>query len=296
MTFARPLLALLAAAVLVPVGRADPYTDSIAAWRERRTANLVAPEGWLALIGRHPLPAGTHTLGAAEGNAIRLAAGPARWGTLTHSPDGQVTMALADGVDARIDGTTARTAVLVHTGGTPTYVRAGTVNFYILQSAGNLFVRVRDSESPRRKNFAGLDWFPIDPAWRFEAQWVAFAEPREVPIVNVLGHTTPEKVAGKAVFTYNGHTFELLPVTSGEQLFFIFTDETAGVETYEASRFFYADAPKDGKVIVDFNKAYNPPCAFSPFTTCPLPPKENRLPFRVTAGEKAYPGPSPIAP
>lgn len=291
MKSARPLLVLLLAALFPVVARADAYLESIAAWRERRTANLTAPEGWLALIGRHPLPAGQHTIGAAEGNAIRLAAGPDHLGTLTHGPDGRVTMVLADGVDARIDGSTARTAELVHTGGTPNYVRFGTVNFYILKSAGNLFVRVRDSESPRRKQFGGLKWFPIDPAWRFEAQWIAFPEPREVPIVNVLGQTTLEPVAGKAVFTHAGRTYELLPVTSGEQLFFIFTDETAGVETYEASRFFYADAPKDGKVIVDFNKAYNPPCAFSPFTTCPLPPKENRLPFRVTAGEKSYPGP-----
>lgn len=288
----RRLLASSLALVITVTALADAYTDSVNAWRKRRTDNLVAADGWLAIIGRHPLPVGTHTVGSAEGNAIRLAAGPARLGTLTHETGGKVTMALAAGVDAKIDGTDARTAELVR-GANPTYVRAGTMNFYILESAGGLFVRVRDSEAPRRKNFERLDWYPIDPTWRYEAEWVAFPETRKVPILNVLGNTTMETVTGKAVFRRGDRTYELMPVTAGERLFYIFTDETAGEETYEASRFLYSDAPKDGKVVLDFNQAYNPPCAFSPFTTCPLPPKENVLRVRVTAGEKAYPGPRP---
>lgn len=288
----RLLFAAALAVVIASPAAADAYTESIEAWRQRRTDSLTAPDGWLAIIGRHPLPEGTHTIGSGEGNAIRLAAGPARLGTITHDPGGKVTMALADGVDARIDGTDARSAELAH-GTRSTYVRAGTVNFYILPSAGKLFVRVRDSHAPRRRNFERLDWFPIDPAWRFEADWVAFPEPRQVPVLNVLGHTTLETVTGKAVFRHGGRTYELMPVTAGARLFYIFTDETAGEETYAASRFLYSDAPKDGKVVLDFNQAYNPPCAFSPFTTCPLPPKENILRLRVTAGEKAYPGPAP---
>lgn len=280
--------ALLAAGTLA----ADPaFTAATEAWREQRTRALTAEDGWLALVGRHPLPPGTHTLGSAPDNAIRLAAGPARLGVITRGPDHRVTLALADGVEARIDGTTARTAELVHAGDAPTYVRFGTANFYIMPRGDDFFVRVRDAASPRRTGFTGLAWFPPDPAWRIEATWVPFDPPRSVPILNVMGQTTPETVPGKAVFTRDGRTLELLPVTAGNRLFFIFTDETAGEETYEAARFLCADAPRDGRVVLDFNRAYNPPCAFSPFTTCPLPPRENRLPVRVTAGEKAYPGP-----
>jgi len=164
------------------------------------------------------------------------------------------------------------------------------VNFHIMKRGDELFLRVRDAESPRRKHFAGLDWYPVDAAWRIEAQWVPFASPRTVPITNVLGQTSQEPVHGKAVLTVAGRALELLPLTEGDELFFIFTDETAPEETYGAARFLYAKATQDGKIVLDFNRAYNPPCAFTPFATCPLPPKENRLPLRLTAGEKNYPG------
>ena len=195
-------------------------------------------------------------------------------------------------MDAAIDGTTAHAAELVYRGNQPTYVRTGTINFYILEAGGKLFVRVRDSESSRRKNFAGIESYPIDPAWRIEADWVPFAPPRQLRITNVVGITEDAPSPGKAVFQHEGRTYELLPIVENgsDRLFFIITDTTAGTETYEASRFFYADAPKDGKVILDFNKVYNPPCAFTPFTVCPLPPKENVLPFPLRAGEKKYRG------
>jgi uncharacterized protein (DUF1684 family) len=167
------------------------------------------------------------------------------------------------------------------------------VNFYILEQNNRFFLRVRDSESARRKKFAGIEAYPIDPAWRIEAQWVPFDPPRELPIINVLGLVQQAPCPGKAVFKHGGRTYELLPMQEApdDPLFFVLTDTTAGEETYEASRFLYADPPKDGKVILDFNKVYNPPCAFSPFTTCPLPPKENVLPFPLRAGEKKYRGP-----
>lgn len=270
----------------------EHYLAFIETWRAGRIQRLTAPTGWLALIGRHPLKPGTWSVGSAGDNAIRLAAGPARLGTVTYAADGKVSFTLADGVDATIDGTTARSAELDYRSEKPTYVRAGTVNFYILESAGKLFLRVRDSESARRKNFAGIGAYPIDPAWRIEAQWVPFDPPRTLRITNVLGLTEDARGPGKAVFEHDGRTYELLPMQDepADQLFFVLTDTTAGEETYEASRFLYAEPPKDGKVILDFNKVYNPPCAFTPFTTCPLPPKENVLPFALRAGEKKYTG------
>jgi uncharacterized protein (DUF1684 family) len=270
----------------------EQYVEGIEQWHAGRVQRLTGPAGWLALIGRHPLLPGTWSIGAAADNAIRLAAGPAKFGTITSTADGKVTFALAEGVDGTIDGTTARHANLVPGGDNPTYVRSGTVNFYVLESGGKRFVRVRDTESARRKNFAGIQSYPIDPAWRIEADWVPFEPVRMLRITNVVGITEDVPCPGKAVFQIEGRTYELLPVREEgeERLFFIISDATAGTETYEASRFFYAEPPQNGKVILDFNKVYNPPCAFTPFTTCPLPPKENILPFPLRAGEKKYRG------
>ncbi|HET7537259.1 MAG TPA: DUF1684 domain-containing protein [Candidatus Didemnitutus sp.] len=282
------LLLLTSASALA----ADDYAQSIDAWRQQRIARLTAPDSWLALVGRHPLPHGMHTLGSGANSDIKLATGPARLGTITYADDGKVTLALADGVDAKIDGTDARTAELVHHGEKPTYVHFGTANFYVMERGDQLFVRVRDTESPRRKNFPGIEYFPTDASWRIEAQWVKFDQPRTVKITNMIGQTSDEPVPGKAVFTRDGRTFELYPVDEDGELFFIVADETNGVETYDAGRFLYSKVGPDGKVLLDFNKIYNPPCVFTPFATCPMPPKENRLQLRVTAGEKKFHGES----
>jgi uncharacterized protein (DUF1684 family) len=284
---------LLLGLLLVARLTADDYTASIEQWRAGRVQRLTGPAGWLTLIGRHPLEHGTWSVGSAAGNAIRLAAGPEKLGTVTYAADGKVTFTLADGVDAAIDGTAARSAELVVDGEKPTYVRAGTVNFYIMDRSGNLFLRVRDSEAARRKNFAGIESYPIDPAWRVEADWVPFDPPREIKITNIIGLVEPTPIPGKAVFQHDGQRYELLAIDEGpdEDLFFVLTDTTAGAETYEACRFLYAKRPVNGKIVLDFNKVYNPPCAFTPFATCPLPPKGNALPFPLRAGEKKYTGP-----
>jgi uncharacterized protein (DUF1684 family) len=284
-----PTLLFLSAAASLPA--ADDYAQSIEAWRAGRVARLTAANSWLALIGRHELGRGRHTLGRAAGNDIRLAAGPDRLGVITYADDGRITLDLADGVDARIDGAAARSAELIYQGDKPTYVRFGTANFYVMVRGDQLFLRVRDSESPRRKNFVGIDHFPIDPAWRIEAQWVPFDPPHQVNITNMIGQTSPAPVPGKAVFTHEGRAVELIPIDEGgDELFFVISDATSGDETYGASRFLYAPAPKDGKIVLDFNQAQNPPCAFTPFATCPLPPRQNRLPFPIRAGEKDYRG------
>ncbi len=269
------------------------YIASIEQWHAKRVERLQKPDGWLALIGRHPLEHGTWTVGADAGNAIRLAAGPARLGTVTYADDGKVTFALAEGIDAAIDGTKERSAELSYKDENPTYVRAGTVNFYVMDRSGKLFLRVRDSESPRLKHFAGIESYPIDPAWRIEARWVPFDPPHVVKITNIIGLVEPATIPGKAVFEHDGKTYELIAIDEdpAEDLFFVLTDTTAGKETYESSRFLYAPRPKDGVIVLDFNKLYNPPCAFTPFATCPLPPKENVLTFPLRAGEKKYQGP-----
>jgi uncharacterized protein len=154
-------------------------------------------------------------------------------------------------------------------------------------------LRVKDGDAPIRKHFLGIDSFPIDPSWRIEATWVPAAPGETLEMGTVIGTIDKYPVPGKLEFSRDGKQFEILPVIEvpgDKQYFVVFADRTSGKETYGAARFLYIDPPKDGKVVLDFNKAYNPPCAFTPFATCPLAPPENRLDLRVTAGEKNYRG------
>jgi uncharacterized protein (DUF1684 family) len=284
---------LLATLLTGSVLASDDYTKSIEAWRTERVGRLATPDGWLSLIGRHLLQPGENSIGTAEDNSIKLAAGPPYLGTVTLNA-GKVTFTPGPSAILQVDGQPAppTPTALVYHDDKPTHVTFGTVNFYVMERGDSLYLRMKDSAAERRKNFAGIDYFPIDPSWRIEAQWVPFDQPRQIKITNVLGQVSPAAVPGKAVFTRDGRTFELLPIDEGpgEPLFFVVSDLTSGEETYGGGRFVYADAPKDGKVILDFNRAQNPPCAFTPFATCPLPPAENRMTIRVTAGEKNYRG------
>lgn len=275
-------------------GSQDDYVKSIETWRAARVARLTTPDGWLTLIGRHQLSPGPNTVGTAADNAIKLAAGPPYLGTVALAANRKVLLTPAPSALLEIDGQRVlRPTELVFQGDKPTRVTFGTANFYVMPRGENLFLRVRDTAATTLKKFAGIDYFPIDPAWRIEAAWVPFDPVKQVNITNMIGVTEPAPVPGKAVFTWQGRTVELLPIDEGgNDLFFVLTDLTAGVETYEASRFLYAAKPKpgEGKIILDFNRMQNPPCAFTTFATCPLPPKENRMPFPVRAGEKNYRG------
>lgn len=272
----------------------DDHAKSIETWRAARIARLTTPDGWLTLIGRHLLAPGANTVGTAGDNAIKLAAGPPYLGIVTLTADRKVMLTPAPSALLEIDGQRVlRPTELVFAGDQPTRVFFGTANFYVMPRGDSLYLRVRDTTANTLKKFAGIDYFPIDPAWRIEAAWVPFGPVKQVNITNMIGVTEPAPVPGKAVFTWQGRTVELLPIDEGgDDLFFVLTDLTAGEETYEASRFLYVVKPKpgEGKIILDFNRMQNPPCAFTVFATCPLPPKENRMPFRVTAGEKNYRG------
>jgi uncharacterized protein (DUF1684 family) len=168
-------------------------------------------------------------------------------------------------------------------------VEIGPLTLYVLERGGRYAIRLRDRNSELRRKFTGLQYFPISERYRVQARFVA--EPRKMRIANVLGMTEEMPSPGYAVFKLNGRELRLYPVLEtpdAKELFYIFSDQTTGKETYGGGRFFYSDMPKQGTVTLDFNKAYNPPCVFTPFATCPLPPKENRLPVRIEAGELKY--------
>jgi uncharacterized protein len=275
----------------------DHYTQGIEKWRADRVARLTAPDGWLSLIGLEWLQDGANRVGSAADNDIVLQAGPAHLGVVTLDKSGQVQIKLAQGTGATIDGKPVSEATLIDdvhaTGNTsPTVVAFGTANFYVIDREGRKGLRVKDSTAASRQHFLGIDYFPIDPSWRIVADWVPFDPPHDLQMGSVIGTVDTVKVPGKAVFTRDGHTYELLPYQEepGGDLFFVLADRTSGHETYGAARFLYAALPVNGKVVLDFNQAYNPPCAFTAFATCPLAPPENRLDLRITAGEKKYRG------
>ena len=292
----------VAAAILgvatVQAADIDSYKHSIEQWQAGRVERLTAPDGWLSLIGLEWLKDGTNRVGSAADNDIVLSAGPAHLGVVTLARDGGMRIVLDKDSGATIDGKAVTEAALVddlHAGANaaPTRVSFGTASFYVIDRDGRKGLRVKDTEAPTRKHFVGIDTFPIDPSWRIEATWVPAQPGETLEMGSVIGTIDKYPVPGKLEFTRDGKHFEILPVIEvpgDAQYFIVFADRTSGKETYGAARFLYIDPPKDGKVVLDFNKAYNPPCAFTPFATCPLAPPENRLDLRVTAGEKNYRG------
>jgi uncharacterized protein (DUF1684 family) len=284
------MLAMLATAPTpAPAAPVDPVAD-VEAWRAARVARLEAPDSWLTLVGLHWVEEGTHAIGSGKDNDIVLNTGPAKLGTLVRE-GGEVSLALADGVDASIGDTNARNGVLAaDVSGKPTLVRFGNSNFMVIERSGRLALRVRDNDAATRKAFPGrMDNYAIDPAWRIEARFEPHPPGTTIEIANIINTLEPMPNPGAVVFEKDGRTHRIEAVDEGDgQLFLIFADRTSGKETYGAGRFLYAAPAVDGRTIVDFNKAYNPPCVFTPYATCPLAPPENRLDLAVTAGEKNY--------
>lgn len=275
----------------------DPYLQSIAQWRQARVEALTAPDGWLSLVGLAWLERGANTVGSAADNTVVMAGVPAHLGVVTLAADGSVRLALQPDSGALVDGKPVASATLVDDvqagAGAPTRVSLGSVSFYVIDREGRKGLRIKDTHSSTRSGFLGIDYFPVDSDWRIEARWRPAAPGQTLEMGTVIGTTEHYPVPGSVEFTRDGREFALLPVIEvpgDKQYFVVFADRTSGRETYGAARFVYIDPPQDGKVVIDFNRAYNPPCAFTAFATCPLAPPENRLDLRVTAGELKYRG------
>jgi hypothetical protein len=253
---------------------------------------LRSPGGWLTLVGLFWLDTGKNAVGSDPGNRVVLPSGkaPAFVGSIDRSADA-VTFHASPGAGVSVDGQPVTTQALRSDADRePTLLTLGSLSFYVIRRGDRVGVRVKDSQSEARKDFHGIESFPIDPKWRVEARLEPDVPPRSIPVPNVLGSVEPGECPGALVFQIDGKTYRLDPVLEkGERdLFVIFADRTNQTQTYGAGRFLYASPPIDGRTTLDFNKAYNPPCAFTPYATCPLPPPQNRLPIRVEAGEKAY--------
>ena len=260
------------------------------AWHQKRIANLTSEDGWLSLVGLHWLKEGDNRVGSAEETEVVFPSGtPAHLGTLTRK-GGTVTMTAQPGIALTRAGQPFTGGELGDSEGNQDVLALGSLRFYLIRRGEKLGIRVKDAEAPARKQFHGIPTWPASAAWRVEGRFEPAANPRKVPVPNVLGTVDEMTSPGTIVFKVNGEEYRLDPVQESptEQLFIIFGDLTNRTDSYGAGRFLYTDPPKDGKVVLDFNRAYNPPCAFSPYATCPLPPPQNRMKLRVEAGEKRY--------
>jgi len=276
---------LLAMTSALALAADDDYARQIAQFQAAREAELKADDGWLTVVGLHWLKEGLNRVGSEKGIEVQLpSSAPKRVGTITLKsgaatfvPDAQAGVTM-NGQPATTGPLRTDRDVLV----------VGRVKFFLIQRPDGLAVRVKDNDSATRREFTHLRWFPVDPAWRFEARYTEFEQPETIMLDTLAGGRQQHSSPGYVTFTKNGKEYRLDPVLEGNRLFFIIRDQTSGKSTYGGARFVYTVLPKDGKVTLDFNQAINPPCAFTAFATCPLPPPNNRLPIAVTAGEMNY--------
>ncbi len=270
----------------------DAYRQELESWWAKLEESLRHPDGWLTLTGLHWLEEGENAVGSAPDSKVALPAGraPARAGVLRLA-NGAITLEAAPGAGIAYEGKPVTTLELVPDAkGKPTIVELGSLRFHVIDRGGRLGVRVRDREHPALAAFGGVERFAVDPTWRVEARFEPYDPPQPIKVPNVLGQVSEEPSHGAVVFEREGKTWRLDAIDgmAGTPLHLIFGDGTNGSETYGGGRFLTTEKVTDGKVVVDFNKAYNPPCAYTAFATCPLPPRQNKLELRVTAGEKAY--------
>ena len=286
---------------------AAAHRSEIQKWQTDRLASLTKDDGWLTLVGLFWLNEGENKFGSDAKNSVVLPKdkAPGVAGSLwlekghvrlSARPESKISVAAPNDVAANRPDNKPLTSLELkddNDDNGPTILELGSLLINVIKRGDRVGVRVKDTESRTRREFKGLEYYPIDPKWRIEARFEPYQPAKAIPITNVLGMTDDETAPGALAFEVNGKTYRIDPILEkGEtDLFVMIADETTGKETYGAGRYLYVSPPDaSGKVVIDFNKTYSPPCAFTNFATCPLPPKQNHLPFRVDAGEKKYAG------
>ncbi len=301
-----PCAALILALVPFTLGAGDTpiATDSwqrdLQAWREKRAANLQKPEGWLSLIGLEWLKEGDNSVGSASDNKIQIAKAPAHLGVVHLEKSGAMRLLPPAGgfpKDLELDGHPAQEQpLLADDSENSSKLSLGGLTLIVIHRDERYGLRIKDDEAPTRSGFHGLRWYAPNPAYRIRAKWVPYDPPKMIDIPTILGTVSKLPAPGVAVFTIEGQVYRLEPVLEepkSTQLFFILRDTTSKTTTYGAGRFLYTDFPdhglsQPGELWLDFNQLINPPCAFTPYATCPLPPPQNRLTVAIPAGERRY--------
>jgi uncharacterized protein len=271
----------------LPVLVAASYRQSFERWKSELVEDR--KENWLPLAGLFWLKAGENSFGADRNNAIVFPKGPKHAGVFTRNGK-EVALSLAPGVRATVAGKPVTEAILqADTSSTPTIIEMGSLRFQLIVRGERVGIRLKDVQSDAARNYRQPQFFPLDLNYRVTAKWEPATSNQRIDVPNVLGDTTPTPIPGVATFRLEGQEYGLTALEEGDKekkLFFIFSDATNKTQTYHAGRFLKAEPALHGTVVLDFNRAYNPPCAFTPYATCPLAPKENRLSAAIPAGEK----------
>ncbi|RPH61837.1 MAG: DUF1684 domain-containing protein [Acidobacteria bacterium] len=266
------------------------HSAKVQAWRDKHEADY--RRDWVSIAGLHFLAPGTYTVGSGQTSDIVLTAHvPATIGRLTVA-DGMVKFDPAPGIAVMQQGKPVAGSIVLKESGSPPKdeIVVGDVRLVIHVSGDRLSLRVRDPHGELASGFLGFTWFPIDAGYRVVGRFLPDAEPRQMSVLNTFNDVDTYPTEGVVEFQLNGQTLRLRPFTTRpKRFYFVFRDASSGQETYETARFLYSDLLDDGTTVLDFNEAYNPPCAFNPYTTCPIPLRENVLPVKILAGEKAYP-------
>jgi uncharacterized protein len=269
------------------------YIKAIEKWRSEEEAALKKEDGWLSVAGLFWLKEGINTVGAGEDFDVRLTDNfkGGKFGEIDLKNGVVAVLKVEDGIETQGDGKSITTNIQLVSDekGKPTEIRTGSQTFYLIKREERFGIRLKDSKSKARLEFKGQHWFPIDESYKIAARFEAFPEPKEMMVPNVLGGKFKMKSPGTLKFKLKGREHSLQPVEEEDgKLFIIFGDKSNLNETYKSGRFLYADKPVNGEAVLDFNKAENPPCAFTPYATCPLPPPGNGLDVEIKAGEKRY--------
>jgi len=269
------------------------------AWREQRRQELLQPDGWTSLMGLYWIEQGAHYIGSGSDSGMRLAAGPAKMGMLALK-QGRIEFTPESAAALTLNDEPLKGRVVLHSDRdeTPSVIGFddGKGKLSVIKRGDRYALRLKHADAPSRLGFGGLDFWNADSSWRMSGKFVANPPGKTLPIVDIIGITTDSPNPGAVEFVRDGKTFriEALAEDDSGSLFLVFADRTSGHGSYPAGRFLDVAAPDaQGNVVLDFNRAYNPPCAFTPFATCPLPPPENRLDLAISAGEKAYTHPKP---
>ncbi len=295
MRAAAAVVTLTAALSLSLAAAENPQDENarIANWRAKRLASLTSETGWLTPIALYWLKDGENSFGRAATQAFSVddAVLAADTGAFV-LVDGRVRyVAHAPKVMTYLGKPVTSLDLVSDADDKPTELIAGSLHFMLIDRAGHLGIRVRDSVSPNRLQFKGLQYFPVRADWHLQAHFEPYVPEHHIPIVNILGMTEEMTSPGAIVFERDGRSWRLdalLEAPGDRELFVMFSDATSGRQTYGAGRFLYVDLPNADRIDVDFNEAYNPPCAFTDFATCPLPPQQNRLALAIDAGELKY--------
>jgi uncharacterized protein len=273
---------------LIAADNGDKYRQEVEQWRARHQSELAKDFGWLTVVGLDWLKEGDNRVGTDSSSEVLLPAGsaPARVAIVSlHA--GKAVLHPSPGVPLTLNLKPATETTLRED---DDVLAINVLKFYLIRRGDRAGIRLKDNASEARKHFQGLSWYPVDPTWRIEAKFTAWPAPHSLVFHNTIGQEEREPSPGYVTFQRDGREFRLEPMLDDGQLFFVLRDQTSGKTTYGASRFLYAEQTKNGVVILDFNKAENPPCAFTAYATCPLPSPQNRLALPITAGEKKYAG------